>query len=47
MIKFMSEPYTLQEETTCDGQISNSGKLVVKFHYMNSMKINTKWYSEQ
>ena len=28
VIKFVSEPYTLPDETTCDGQISSSGELV-------------------
>ena len=30
VIKFTSEPYTLQEETKCDGQTSTTVVLVVK-----------------
>ena len=30
VVKFVSEAYTLQYDTTCDGQISLSGELVVK-----------------
>ena len=30
VIKFMSEAYTLQEETAYSGQISTSGELVAK-----------------
>ena len=30
VIKFVSEAYTLQEETTCNGKIISSGELVVK-----------------
>ena len=44
VIKFMSEPYTLQEEKMCSGKISTSGEIVVKYQYMNCMQENTKWY---
>ena len=44
VIKFMPEPYTLQEETMCDGQISTGGELVFKVQYLNCMKYKTKWY---
>ena len=47
MIKFISEPYTLQEETLCDEKIISDGKIVVKVQYMNCMQDNTKWYWEQ
>ena len=30
VIKFFSEAYTLQDDTTCDGQISSDGELIVK-----------------
>ena len=43
VIKCMSESYILQEETTCDGQISTSGDLVVKPQYMNNIKNKTKF----
>ena len=42
MIKCMSEYYTLQEYTTCNGQISTAGELVVKSQYMNCMQDFTK-----
>ena len=42
VIKFMSKPYTLQEEDNYYGQISNSGELFVKAQPMNCMKENTK-----
>ena len=38
VIKFVSEAYTSQEDTTYDGQISTSGKLVVKAQYLICMK---------
>ena len=44
VIKFMSEHYTLQEETMYYVQISTSVELAVKSQYMNFMKYNTKWY---
>ena len=47
VLKFMSESYTLEEETTCYGKISTTGGLDVKVQYMNCMKDNTKWYWEK
>ena len=47
VIGFMWEPYNLQEETTCDGQISTAGKIFSKAQYINCMKDNTKWYQKQ
>ena len=47
MIKLISEPYTLQEETMCDGKISTACELVVKSQYINCMQDNTKWNWEQ
>ena len=44
VIKFISEAFILQEETTYDGQINTAGELVFKFQYMNCMQYNTKWY---
>ena len=44
LIKFMSEPYTPQEEKMCDGQISTAGELVVKYQYMSFMQDNKNWY---
>ena len=42
VIKLMSESYTLQEETLCDGQIGNSGKIVFKAQNMNIYAIKQK-----
>ena len=47
VIKFISEPYTLQEEKMHYEQISTTGELVVKAQYMNCIQDNTKWYWEQ
>ena len=44
VIKSMSEPYTLQEEKICDGKISTSGELVLKYQYMKCMQGNAKWH---
>ena len=44
VIMFTSGAYTLQENTTIDGQIITSGELVVKAQYLFSMQIDTNWY---
>ena len=44
VIMFKSEAYTLQDNTTVDGQIITSGKLVVKAQYISSVQVNTYWY---
>ena len=44
VIKFMSEAYTLQEETMCDGKISTDVELAVKSQYMNCKQDNTNCY---
>ena len=41
---FTSEAYTLQDNTTIDGQIINAGGLVVKAQYFCSMQVDTNWY---
>ena len=41
VVKFLSEAYTLQNNTTIDGQIISSGELVVKAQYFWSMQENT------
>ena len=46
VIKLISETYTLQEETTCDGKISAADESFVKYQYMKFMQENTKWYRE-
>ena len=41
-MKYVSDAYTLQENTTCDGKSSTSGKLVVKAQYLIYIKATTK-----
>ena len=41
---FTSEAYTLQDNTTIDGQIITAGELVVKAQYISSMQLDTNWY---
>ena len=41
---FKTGAYTLQENTTIDGQIITAGELVVKAKYLCSMQIDTNWY---
>ena len=47
VIMFTSGAYTLQENTTIDGQIITAGELVVQAKYFCSMKIYTNWYWNQ
>ena len=44
VIKYIYEPYTLQELKTTDGQVSKEGELVVKAYYLSLMKSKRKWY---
>ena len=44
---FTSGAYTLQENTTIDGQIITTGELVVKAKYLSSMQVETNWYWNQ
>ena len=46
-IMFISEAYTLQDNTTIDGKIITAGELVVKAQYICSMKVDTNWYWNQ
>ena len=41
VIMFTSEAYTLQDNTTIDGQIITDGKLVVKSQYLCSVQVDT------
>ena len=41
VIMFTSGAYTLQENTTIDGQIITAGELVVKVEYLCYMQIGT------
>ena len=47
VIKFLSEVYTLQNNTTIDGKVISSGELVVKSKYLFFMQENTNWYCKQ
>ena len=38
VIQFISEEYTLQNNTTIDGQVISAGELVVKAKYLCSMQ---------
>ena len=40
----MSDAFTLQEETTIDGQVGKSGKLAVKGKYINEIPTKKIWY---
>ena len=42
-----SEAYTIQDNTTIDGQIITSGELVVKAQYLCYMQVDTNWYWNQ
>ena len=44
---FTSVAYTLQENTTIDGQIITAGELVVNAKYLCSMQVDTNWYWHQ
>ena len=43
VIQFLSDAYTLKNNTTINGQVISSGKLVVKAKYLCSMQENTNW----
>ena len=43
----MSGGYTLQENTTIDGQVITSGQLVFKAQYICSMQVDNNLYSNQ
>ena len=47
VIKFISEEYTLQNNTTIYGQIISADELVVKEKYIFSMQENSNWYWKQ
>ena len=44
VIKFVSEEYTLQYDTTCNRKIISDGELVVKAHYIRCMQENINYY---
>ena len=47
VIKFISESYTLKNNTKIDGQNISVGELVVEAKYIYSMQENTNWYRKQ
>ena len=47
VIMFTSEAYTLQDNTTIDGQIITADELFVKKQYIWSVKVDTNWYWDQ
>ena len=47
VIMFTSGAYTLQENTTIDGQILIAGELIVNTKYLCSMQVDTNWYWNQ
>ena len=44
---FTSEAYTLQYNTTIDGQIITAGELVAQAQYLCSKQVDTNWYWNQ
>ena len=44
---FISEEYTLQDNTTTDGRILTPGELVVKTQYLSFILLDTNWYWNQ
>ena len=44
---FTSGAYTLQENTTIDGQIIIAGELVVNAKHLFSIQVDTNWYWNQ
>ena len=47
VIIFISEAYTLQNNTTIDREIITTGELVVKVQYLCSIPDSNNWYWEQ
>ena len=47
VIMFTSGAYTIQENTTIDGQILIAGELVGNAKYLCSMQVDTNWYWNQ
>ena len=47
MIQFISKSYTLQNNTTIDGQVISADELVVKAQYIYFVQENTNWYWKQ
>ena len=47
VIMFTSESYTLQDNTTIDGNMITADELVVKALYCCYMQVDTYWYWNQ
>ena len=47
VIQFISEAYTLQNNTQIDRQVIYASELVFKTQYLRSMQENTNWYWKQ
>ena len=47
VVVFKSEAYTLQDNTTIDGQIITAGELVFKAQYICSVQVDMNWYWNQ
>ena len=47
VIQFISEAYTLHNNTTIDGKVISAGELVVGAQYLCSRQGNTNWYWKQ
>ena len=47
VIMFTLGAYTLQENTTIDGQILIAGELVANAKYLCSVQVDTNWYWNQ
>ena len=46
VVRFLCNPYTLQQDITVDGQVLQQGEQVVDACYLSSMQNNTHWYWE-
>ena len=46
MENYVSDDYTLKDDTKRDGKIITASELVVKAQYLIYMKETTKWYWE-
>ena len=46
-IKYLSEPYTFQEDQTTAEKVSKEGETLVKDEYLSLMKPKTNWYWQQ
>ena len=47
VIQFISELYTLKNNTKIDGQVISAGELVAKEKYLCSMQENNNWHWKQ